>query len=295
VRATFYDALGTTLGQSDWTVVPFQHTQTLVTFPGVARAALQVVSGEARVLGYASVVDNHSGDAVYISAIPHNRVVAQPPAVITLLLPVIRSAGVNGTEWRTDLTIANPSVVPAQVAVRLEPNGPAPVQTLAAGQALRIDDVLQSLGVSNGLAVVSMGGFGIIYTSRTWTGGSNGSFGVGIDPVAQGTGAGPFQDAVIAHVESSAAYRTNIGLLETNGAVATARVLVYGPAGNELGREDVALAAHGVTQVPLSGIVAGNVFGGRVTVQVVAGTGHVFAYGSIVDNSTGDPVYISGQ
>src|SRR5205807_2491577 len=143
--------------------------------------------------------------------------------------------------------------------------------------------------------VVSMGGFGILYTSRTWTAGSNGSYGVGIDPVTQGMGAGPFQDAVIAHVESSAAFRTNIGLMETNGAPATARILVYGPAGNELGRQDLALAAHGVTQVPLSGIISGSLFGGRVTVQVVNGTGHIFAYGSVVDNSTGDPVYINGQ
>jgi hypothetical protein len=223
-------------------------------------------------------------------------VVAEPPFVITLFLPVIRSAGVNGTEWRTDLTIMNPFIGSRQFSVRLEPDGPAPVRTLGAGQTLRIDDVLQSLGVSSGLAVVSMeGGIHTIYTSRTWTGGSSGSYGVGIDPVAQGTGAGPSQDAVIAHVESSAAFRTNIGLLETNGAAATARVIVYGPAGNELGRQDVALAAHGVTQLPLSGIVNGSLFGGRVTVQVVSGTGHIFAYGSVVDNTTGDPVYINGQ
>ncbi len=296
VRATFYDALGAQLGQNDWTIVPFQHTQTLVTFPGLARAALQVLSGEARIVGYASVVDNHSGDAVYISGIPHNRVVAEPPVVFSLVLPVIHSAGVNGTEWRTDLTIANVSGGPRQVAVRLEPNGPAPVQTVAAGQTLRLDDVLPSLGGASGLAVVSLdGAFSVFYASRTWTAGGNGSYGVGIDPVAQGIGAGPFQDAVIAHVENSAAFRTNIGLLETNNAAVTARILVYGPAGNELGRQDVTLAAHGVTQVPLTGIVAGPLFGGRVTVQAVGGIGRVYAYGSIVDNTTGDPVYIKGQ
>jgi hypothetical protein len=96
-------------------------------------------------------------------------------------------------------------------------------------------------------------------------------------------------------VESSAAFRTNIGLMETAGAAATARILVYGPAGNELGRQDVALTAHGVTQIPLSAIVTGNVFGGWVSVEIVNGNGHVYTYGSIVDNTTGDPVYISGQ
>jgi hypothetical protein len=83
--------------------------------------------------------------------------------------------------------------------------------------------------------------------------------------------------------------------METAGAAATARILVYDPAGHELVRQDVALAGHGVTQIPLAAIVSGNVFGGWVSVEIVNGNGHVYTYGSIVDNTTGDPVYISGQ
>jgi len=153
--------------------------------------------------------------------------------------------------------------------------------------------------VTSGLASIALSSVpGVFTVSRTWTEGTNGSYGVGIPPTASGSGAtlGKAPEN-IAHLESSSAFRSNIGLMETSGGgfPATARIIIYDSAGRELARQDVAVSAHGIAQVALSSIISGAVYGARATVEVVAGGGTIFAYGSVVDNVTGDPIYIAGQ
>jgi hypothetical protein len=79
------------------------------------------------------------------------------------------------------------------------------------------------------------------------------------------------------------------------GAPATVRVIVYDPAGSELARRDVALSANAVTQFPLSGLFGHDAYGAWATVEIISGTGHAFAYASVVDNSTGDSIFIDAQ
>jgi hypothetical protein len=38
-----------------------------------------------------------------------------------------------------------------------------------------------------------------------------------------------------------------------------------------------------------------TVYNGRVTVQVLSGTGRVSAYGSVIDNRTNDPTFVPAQ
>lgn len=297
VRATYLNAFGAPVGQNEWTILPFQHTQTLVTFPSAARVSLQVISGNARIVGYASVVDNHSGDGTYIAGTSYFPTLVKLPVVQTWYVPVIRAPGVNGTAWRTDVTLTNLYAGGAQPApLRLEPSGSSVLLALALGNTQRIDDVLQTeFGLTSGFSLLSLEQGDVLYTTRTWTEGTNGTYGVGIEPVLQGMGASTFNEMTVAHVESSPAFRTNIGLMETSGATALARVLVYDAAGSEVARQDVSVPAHGVLQVSLVPLAGNALYGGRVVVQVVAGNGHVYAYGSIVDNVTGDPFYIAGQ
>ena len=66
---------------------------------------------------------------------------------------------------------------------------------------------------------------------------------------------------------------------------AAVRLIAYDAAGNEVWRDDV--LAQGLTQFPLPVSLAI----GRVTVQVIAGGG-VVPYASVVDNQSGDPIYI---
>src|SRR5258708_15918019 len=197
--------------------------QTLVPFSNASRAELYVVSGEAHPVGYASVVDTRSGDAVYLEVVPYfNDPTGLLPLVITLFyMPAISSPGVNGTTWRTELTAASPIGFPTELDAWLEPGGVLQRIPLAAGQTLRINDLLhEKFGVTSGLASIALSSVPGVFTgSRTWTEGTNGSYGVGIPPTASGSGAtlGKAPDN-IPHLESSSAFPNNPPLIETSRA-----------------------------------------------------------------------------
>jgi hypothetical protein len=94
-RFTFLDPAGNTVGTAEYPVVPFTHFQTALPVESALQHADVTVSGGARIVAYGSVVDNHSGDGMYIPA-------ARPLAGVAVI-PAVHSAGVNGTFWRTDL------------------------------------------------------------------------------------------------------------------------------------------------------------------------------------------------
>src|SRR5258708_39211521 len=141
------------------------------------------------------------------------------------------SPGVNGTTWRTELTAASPLGLPTELDAWLEPGGVLQRIPLAAGQTLRINDLLhEKFGVTTGLASIALSSVpGVFMVSRTWTDGTNGSYGVGIPPTASGSGAAlgeAFEN--IAHLEGSAPVPSNIGPMGTSGGgfPATARLIV---------------------------------------------------------------------
>jgi len=121
----------------------------------------------------------------------------------------------------------------------------------------------------------------MIVTSRTFTTTAGGTFGQFIPPGTPST-----QLATLIGIENDDAFRTNIGLIAP--AASTVRVIAYDANGNEVWRSDV--AAEGLTQFPLPVTLAM----GRVTAQVMSGGG-VVPYASVVDNQSGDPIYIPAQ
>lgn len=66
------------------------------------------------------------------------------------------------------------------------------------------------------------------------------------------------------------------------------RVIAYDASGNEVWRSDFAVLQIAQIPLPLSLPI------GRVTVQVLSGAG-VVPYASVVDNQSGDPIYIVAQ
>jgi hypothetical protein len=92
---TFFDTAGNTIGTADYPVLPFMHFQTPLPVDSPAVRANVTVTGFAHILAYGSVVDNRSGDGIYI---PAAKAMAEETVV-----PAAHSAGVNGTFWRTDL------------------------------------------------------------------------------------------------------------------------------------------------------------------------------------------------
>lgn len=263
VHVTVLDARsGATVANFDHAVEPFSHQQ----IPLLTRGdfvLLMSASGGARILGYASVVDNHSGDPIYVPGVP------PPSRGRNAYAPAISAPGANGTSWTTDVRTTSPDTI-----LRFQTTERAVDSTI-------IPDVLGTFfNVHNTSGVVVAGlPAGAVASTRTWTG----NYGQFI----------PFRDideaamiSHILHVEVSPKFRTNIGVIAPNGASVTIKLFDAG--GIQLARYDTAMAPLQFVQLPLPNVV----INGHVEVDA---TEPVFAYGSLVDNRTGDPTYIAGQ
>ena len=113
----------------------------------LGRVEVRVLSGSA--VAYAAVVDNGTGDGIVS---PARRVEAPSGPPYALLLPgAARSAGANGTLWRTSLRLANPGL--ASVDVTLEgPAGSRVARVVPPRGLLEETDLLGALGQPEGSA-----------------------------------------------------------------------------------------------------------------------------------------------
>ncbi len=99
-------------------------------------------------------------------------------------------------------------------------------------------------------------------------------------------------------LEQSINFRSNLGLNELTGNPVTVQVAAVFPDSKVSPSTDVPLAPNEFRQLGsiLSQLNPGvNTYNGRITVKVIAGTGRVTAYGSVVDNLTSDPTYVPAQ
>jgi hypothetical protein len=142
----------------------------------------------------------------------------------------------------------------------------------------RYEDAITTLFNRPGtIGTLSADGF---VSARVWTAGTYGQaipFAVPSDQ----------RDQHILHVENSSAYRTNIGLL--TDVDSTVRVTLFDGDGVPLEVDERRVPALEVIQFP----VQQPVTNGYVLVEALEG--RVYAYGSLVDNRTGDPTFIPAQ
>jgi zinc metalloprotease ZmpB len=288
---TVFDGGGSVVETRRYAVAPFGHVQVpLLETSGAEgdalRAEVAVVSGGAVLLPYASVVDNVSGDAVFVSP----RHAADDALVVPV---VVRSPGALGTEWRSDVWVTNRGGArEVELTFRDASGGVAGRMPLAigAGESRRIEDVVSLLGAA-GAGSLSIGGArDLVVSSRTYTGAAA-TYGQSIAAVAAGAGmvAGGTPRSA-AGIENNARFRTNVGASELSGAAAVVRFSLFDSAGTKVSVRDAYLPARGHVQLSLSD--ASEVTSGRVTAEVIGGEGSVVLYASVVDNSTGDPVYL---
>jgi PKD repeat protein len=304
---TLFDANGGSLGAASITIAPnnFQQTSLTSLWPSLAgasygRLTMTINTSSASALSaYASVVDNRTQDPVYIQAIP------VPGNGGSLVLPAAgRAPGANGTYWRSDVTLYNARGTAAAVYLRFlaagsdNRNAPFRPYSLAAGQTLVIRDVLADFGLSSGTGALQVfwldGGSGPVVTSRTYTTVSGGgTFGQSIDPIAaQG------YESVVPGLRSDGSFRSNVGLVNSGDSPITAGVVLLSVTGQQLGSAVITLPAKSQMQTSLAAMFPGvNVQSlGSFTLQAHTGDAPTLsAYGSIVDNGSGDPVFFAGQ
>ena len=97
------------------------------------------------------------------------------------------------------------------------------------------------------------------------------------------------------HIERSSAFRTNVGAINTGGSDAVVRFALFDAAGKALGSTDRTVGPLQVVQFPVEAMTSSALADGRVEVQMLSGSRGASAWASVIDNATGDPIFVPAQ
>ena len=208
--------------------------------------------------------------------------------------------GLFGTFWRTDLNIVNPYqyksiTVTVKLLKELVDNTSAVEKnyTVAPGAELVVADIVKTeFNVEGKGALVVWTDDGSYFTAsaRTYTG-APGTFGQGINgQSAVSTGRGR---AFIAGLRNGGGFRTNLGAVNASSTSATLVAEVFDIAGVLRGTKSLSLLPWSAQQVSLDSF-AGQFGQGYVrwTCSSTSTSIEWVAYASVVDNASGDAVYL---
>jgi len=217
-------------------------------------------------------------------------------------------AGLAGTQWRTDLAVFNPpeGSLPATVEFRLEPRGVSAsspltiVRTVPSGHQLVLRDALYELFGADGAATLRLTSWGGAATAwaRTYNQGSGGTFGQGIP--ASPVGQPQILDGetrligLTETLDAAVTSRTNLLLVNTSAETVHVDARFLDAAGAELGRENVDLRPNESVQLDrvFRRVTDDPLDGGAIVVAADEGLDRVLAFASVIDNRTGDPVFV---
>jgi hypothetical protein len=228
--------------------------------------------------------------------------------------PVVgRVDGLNNTRFVADVRVVNRSSETEAVTLEFFPSSTAGLSAasaakgvlLAPGAELVIDDVVGSQFSATGLGALKIGmasdltpGVRVFNDLRPVDGGTTGFFIApkGISRAATG-GVLPFlSQASDAQIQTGDGFRSNIGWFNPNLAAGGATFRAHRASdGTVLGSVDVGIAALSQLQQAvfqlISSVPAGDRAQGDFYVTWTS-TVPIYVYGAVVDNKTGDVVYV---
>jgi len=305
ITVTFFKADGAQLGTPRAYTVPghgfIQRTRVLteVSADPVDLAWARLTASSGSFLGYLSMIDNDSGDPTYRSLL------RAPKDSVDYVLPgIAKVSGAAGTNWVSDLTVLNTSTTGATATVELwvrdAANGtPAhKTLTLAAGQSLRLADVLPKLfNMNDGAAAFRvLASAGVLLDARTFNLVSTGTYGQYVPAMTLGDAVTASSPGCFLMVAQGSAFRTNFGMVNAGKGTVDLEVSLFDAGGNRVGStrtfhlaERAVLQANRIVeQFTSSG------FGGGYIVATVPSSfadGAVHPFTTVVDQKTGDPIY----
>lgn len=228
-----------------------------------------------------------------------------------MFLPVASSkAGAHNTYWTTDLWVHNLVAFPVTLAgstlMANQDNtsavaSPTTLATIPPGGFQRLADVLGTLNthVTGGLylrATAQAAGLPaelvmVVSRNSTPNPGASGSYGQGLAAVEPGTGA----RAVACGVFENADNRTNVGVLNTSPGPITVRVTIRNAQGAVAGQGSWSLLPYEHRMVNVGTLGATAVNGGVAVFERTSQSGSFRGFASVVDNHTGDSVYVDAR
>ncbi|MDQ6802933.1 MAG: hypothetical protein M3041_19180 [Acidobacteriota bacterium] len=235
-----------------------------------------------------------------------------PPPNDALIVPAV--AHVEGVvPFRSDIRITNAGSAAATYLLSFTPSnsdgtttGRQTTITVQPDQTVALNDVLRDFF---GFALSSDSAGGVLdirvlagsvattfVSSRTYAATAAGTFGQFIPAVPVGkflkSGGGSL---TLTGVSQSDAFRSNIGLVEGFGAVASGRLRVFSSSGQSLGEFPFTLQPFEFQQLGsfLASKLGITATDARIEVVVDSPTGSVTTYASVLDNKTNDPLAVS--
>jgi len=213
--------------------------------------------------------------------------------------------GVGGTNWVTDLEIHNPDDSPATVTIDLLPKGinntyyETEALTIEAGRSRRIADVLDSLFDFTGAAAlrVKARGAAVMVGSRTYNDAPAGTFGQFVPgvPESHAVDGGSVRLVQLSRSANlTSGFRTNIGFTNMDGSKISMTVELYDGSGDLLGTTQHNVKPYGQNQITdiFGRVTSGDVANGYAIISSSTAGARFLTYASVVDNRSGDPIYI---
>lgn len=219
-------------------------------------------------------------------------------------IPVVANLpGKNGTFWRSDVSILNVSGQDTSVQMVLYPeirNGEATFETktsdpipVPADQQVVLTNIVQSqfglLDKKGALMIFSVDGKPLVLASRTYTNGEQGSFGQDVNSVLVS------DRAWVSGVENDSLFRTNVGIFWPWDQSVQFTLTVYDSQGNQAGGGTFTFTQAGLQQRGVDTLGVGTLPSGWIVITCSDSQAIWYAYGTTVDQSTGDSVYRAAQ
>jgi hypothetical protein len=217
--------------------------------------------------------------------------------------------GVPPSFWKTRFEVHNRSTVQAQCTVALlkrdQDNSSPQIANfqLGPGQSVVYTDALSDLfgfaGAATLRAAVTAGD--LLMWANTYNDQPTGTFGQYIPGLGTDKATTENQEVRLAGLsyspDMSIGYRTNLGVASACGVPITVNMDLYDSGGSLLGRRTFDLRPYESKQETnsFSKVTSLAVNGGYAVIKSTSAGARYFAYGSVVENRTGDPIYIPAQ
>ncbi len=217
--------------------------------------------------------------------------------------------GLNGTDWITDLTVANPGLADVQARLyfmkgwRDNTGAPAHPVAVPLRQSVALADVVQATfgeGAAAGAILVGCDA-PLLVASRTYNSTPEGTFGQYVQgrPVGEAIAYG--QTAWLIGLSQAASttdgFRTNLGVVNVTAQSIQVEVALYRGDGTWLGTQVVALMPYDFQQLDrvYTLVTDAGVANGYAVVDTTTQGGRFFAYASVIDNRTGDAIHVPAR
>jgi sugar lactone lactonase YvrE len=258
--------------------------------------------------GLINGIDVGPSGAIYVPGDMGNLVYRLVPR--TLYIPgAAHTAGFNGSSWTTDLELHNRGLDGTSYSVELLVSGQANLSPAAASfelapeTSIRYRDVVGELfgvNATGALRVTAVGG-DLMATAHTRTEDGGGFYGQYIEGMPADHAAGGEITQRLIQLESSDSARTNIGVVSTCAVPITVGVDLFESDGTPAGQLQLEVEPFGTSQTNdlFGSLGAASVAAAGDDMYAVVGSttagATFFAYASVVDNRTNDPIFVPGR